>query len=78
MQLRVISPEKVLLQAEAQEVQLDTQGGQLGILDHHAPLVGTLKPGVIRAKVAGNWQEIPAQSGLVEVSHNQVTVLVEI
>jgi F-type H+-transporting ATPase subunit epsilon len=77
MNIRVIGPDKVILQATAEEVIVTTEGGEVGILDRHAPLVGTLKPGKIRVKVEGVWTELQASKGLLEVQSSIVTILVE-
>ena len=77
MQVKVISPEKVLMQGAAEEVEVCTAEGKMGILDRHAPLLGLLKPGLIRVKDEGQWQEIKASKGVVEVRNSVVTVLVE-
>jgi len=77
MLVKIISPDKTLFLAEAQELLLRTDGGELGILDNHAPLIGTLKAGIIRVRQGDVWKEIEGGKGLLEVQKNQVLILLD-
>ncbi|MEM1242769.1 MAG: F0F1 ATP synthase subunit epsilon, partial [Cyanobacteria bacterium P01_H01_bin.26] len=48
--VRVISPDKTIWDAEAEEVVLPSTTGQLGILSGHAPLLTALDIGVLRVR----------------------------
>ena len=77
MKLSILTPEKTLFNADAEELVLDTVEGQIGILDRHAPLLAAIKVGLIRVKVQGVWQEIPCSKGLLEVQNSKVVILLE-
>lgn len=50
--------------------------GEVTILAHHAPLIATLKKGTLRIYDSeGNEILVPIESGILEVAHNSVTVL---
>ena len=58
LNVRVITPDKVVWDASADELILPSSTGQLGILTDHAPLLTALDIGVMRLKVDGNWKII--------------------
>jgi F-type H+-transporting ATPase subunit epsilon len=76
--VRVISPDKTVWDAEADEVVLPSTTGQLGILSGHAPLLTALDTGVLRVRPSKstNWQAIALLGGFAEVEENEVTILV--
>ncbi len=76
--VRVISPDKTVWDAPAEEVILPSTTGQLGILSGHAPLLSALDIGVMRVRAAKNqnWQAIALLGGFAEVEENEVTILV--
>ena len=73
--LRVISPDKIVLDIDAEELILPTSTGQLGILTDHAPLLTALDIGVMRVKTETGWNSIVLLEGFAEVEANKVTVL---
>ncbi|MEH1782395.1 ATP synthase F1 subunit epsilon [Nostoc sp.] len=76
--VRVISPDKTVWDAPAEEVVLPSTTGQLGILTGHAPLLTALDTGVMRVRGAKNqnWEAIALLGGFAEVEENEVTILV--
>ena len=73
--VRVISPDKIVLDVDAEELILPTSTGQLGILTDHAPLLTALDIGVMRVKTETGWNSIVLLEGFAEVEANKVTVL---
>ena len=74
--VRVVSPDKTVWDAEAEEVVLPSTTGQLGILSGHAPLLTALDIGVLRVRANQNWVAIALMGGFAEVEDNEVTILV--
>ncbi|MFM7405470.1 MAG: ATP synthase F1 subunit epsilon [Cuspidothrix sp.] len=76
--VRVISPDKTVWDAEADEVILPSTTGQLGVLSGHAPLLTALDTGVMRVRASKNasWQAIALLGGFAEVDQDEVTILV--
>ena len=77
MQVRVISPERIILETSAEQVIVDTVQGKMGILENHCPLVAVLQPGEIRFQYQGKWQNISSSSGLIQINNNQVMILLD-
>jgi F-type H+-transporting ATPase subunit epsilon len=50
LQVKVITPEKIIWNTESDEVVLPTVTGDLGVLTGHAPLVSVLEAGLLRKK----------------------------
>lgn len=75
LNVRVITPDKVVWDANAEEIILPSSTGQLGILNNHAPLLTALDIGVMRLKVDNNWISIVLMEGFAEVENNKVTIL---
>ena len=71
----VITPDRVVWDAKADEIILPSSTGQLGILSDHAPLLTALDIGVMRLKADGNWLSIVLMEGFAEVENNKVTIL---
>ena len=75
LNIRVITPDRIVWDATAEEIILPSSTGQLGILKDHAPLLTALDIGVMRLKTEGNWTSIILVEGFAEVEKNNVTVL---
>lgn len=76
--VRVVSPDKTVWDAVAEEVVLPSTTGQLGILTGHAPMLTALDTGVMRVRGGKNqdWQAIALMGGFAEVEADEVTILV--
>ena len=75
LNVRVITPDKVVWDATAEELILPSSTGQLGILTDHAPLLTALDIGVMRLKSDAGWTSIVLMEGFAEVEDNKVTIL---
>ena len=74
--VRVISPDKTILDSPAEEVILPSITGQIGILTSHAPLITALDIGVMRFRQEKAWSAIALMGGFAEIENNEVTILV--
>lgn len=75
--VRVITPDRIVWEEEAEEVILPSATGQLGILSGHAPLLTALEIGVMRVRPGKDWKSIALTGGgFAEVENNEVKVLV--
>ena len=75
LQVKVITPEKVIWSDTSDQVVLPAVTGDLGILKDHAPLVTVLDAGVVRKRSADKWVPLIVFGGFAEVENNQVTIL---
>lgn len=76
MNIRVLTPNRVICSTTADEVILPGLTGLVGILDGHAALITALDTGLLRIKLNEKWTPIILCGGLAEVDGNRVTVLV--
>lgn len=76
MNIRVLTPDRIICSTTADEVVLPAVTGQIGVLDGHASLITALDTGLLRIKLDQKWTPIILCGGLAEVDRNQVTVLV--
>jgi len=76
MNIRVLTPNRVICSTTADEVILPGLTGLVGILEGHAALITALDTGLLRIKLNEKWTPIILCGGLAEVDRNRVTVLV--
>nr|YP_010619090.1 ATP synthase CF1 subunit epsilon [Pterosiphonia complanata]WAX03103.1 ATP synthase CF1 subunit epsilon [Pterosiphonia complanata] len=76
LKIRVIAPDKIVWDAEAEEIILPSSTGQLGILTGHIPLLTALDIGVMRVRINKDWKPIILLGGFAEIKNNQITILV--
>jgi F-type H+-transporting ATPase subunit epsilon len=77
LRLEIVTPEKKVVETEADAVTLPTASGEAGILPNHAPLVSALKPGVLAYTNRGATERVAVAGGFVEVSGDRVSVLTD-
>jgi F-type H+-transporting ATPase subunit epsilon len=77
LKLEIVTPEKKVVETEADAVTIPTASGEAGILPHHAPLVSALKPGILEYSGRNTTGRIAIAGGFVEVNHDKVTVLAD-
>jgi len=74
----LVSPERLLLSVEADMVTVPGSEGDFGVLPGHAPLISSLRPGVIEVEGADDWDDrIFVAGGVAEVAADRLTVLAE-
>jgi F-type H+-transporting ATPase subunit epsilon len=74
---RVITPEKVLYDGEADLVVARIADGDIGILVDHAPVVSTVEPREVRITHNDEKYVFATSDGFFKVSENLVQILVE-
>lgn len=73
----LVSPEKLLLSGEVEQVDVPGSEGYFGVLAGHAPMVTSLRPGVLTIKREGGEMKIVILGGFAEVSPSGLTVLAD-
>ena len=76
LNIRVLTPDRVICSTTADEVVLPGLTGQIGVLEGHASLITALDTGLLRIKLDQKWTPIILCGGLAEIDRNRVTVLV--
>jgi F-type H+-transporting ATPase subunit epsilon len=74
----LVSPEKLLFAGEVEQVDVPGAEGDFGVLAAHAPMVTTLRPGILTVHTAGGAQKIVVLGGFAEVSPQGLTVLADV
>ena len=73
--LTVVTRERKILDAEADEVVLPGRDGELGVLPGHTPLLAMLKVGEMRFRQGGTVDRLIISWGFAEVLPDRVIVL---
>jgi F-type H+-transporting ATPase subunit epsilon len=73
----LVSPEKLVFSGDVEQVDVTGAEGDFGVLAGHAPLVTTLRPGILTVIGAGGTQRIVVLGGFAEVSDKGLTVLAD-
>src|SRR5512139_92029 len=73
----LVSPEKLLFSGEVEQVDVPGAEGDFGVLAEHAPMVTTLRPGILTVHGAGGEQKIVVLGGFAEVSDKGLTILAD-
>jgi F-type H+-transporting ATPase subunit epsilon len=74
----LVSPEKLLFSGDVTQVDLPGTEGDMGVLAQHAPLVTTLRPGILVIYDEGGPQRVVVNGGFAEVGPAGLTVLAEL
>ena len=78
LKLTVVTPEKKVLETEADEIQLPGEQGYLGILPGHAALITLLKTGILSYRNGAAAGALAISAGFAEVLNDLVTVLADL
>jgi F-type H+-transporting ATPase subunit epsilon len=73
----LVSPERLLLSGEVEQVDVPGSEGDFGVLAGHAPMVTALRPGILTIKREGGEVKVVILGGFAEVSPNGLTVLAD-
>jgi F-type H+-transporting ATPase subunit epsilon len=78
LHFELVSPQKLVFSGEVDQVDVPGAEGDFGVLAGHAPLVTTLRPGILTVFTGGNAQKIVVLGGFAEVSSEGLTVLADL
>jgi F-type H+-transporting ATPase subunit epsilon len=74
----LVTPERMLLSEEASQVIIPGTEGEFTVLAGHAPVISSLRPGVIAASLAENRSvRLFVKGGFAEVEQNRLVVLAQ-
>lgn len=76
LRLEIVTPERLFLSKEVDEVQIPALNGELGILPGHTPLISQLAvAGILSCRADGVQTRAVIGSGFAEVGPDKVTIL---
>ena len=76
MQFDLVSPGRRVASLEVTSVQIPGADGDMTAMPGHAPLITTLRPGILRVESTGGTQEYVVTGGFAEIGEN-LSVLAE-
>ena len=77
IQFDLVSPERSLASLAATEVQIPGTDGNMDAMAGHAPVITTLRPGVLRAISAEGVKAYVVSGGFAEITGTSISVLAE-
>ena len=77
LQFDLVSPERRLASLAATEVQIPGAEGDMGVMEGHAPVITTLRPGLLRATSAEGVKSYVVSGGFAEITATGISVLAE-
>lgn len=78
IKLEIVTPEKKVLDESVDAVTIPTANGEVGILPNHAPLISTIKPGILTYTIKGTTEKMVVSGGFVEVGTSKISVLADV
>lgn len=75
--LKIITPERLFFEGEAEMVEFNTTEGQIGVYKNHVPTTVIISPGILTITMPGEEKEAALHAGFVEILQDQVTILAE-
>jgi F-type H+-transporting ATPase subunit epsilon len=73
----LVSPERILISADVDEVIVPGMEGQFTVLPGHAPVISTLRPGILDARIEDRRQRVFVRGGFAEVTPERLTILAQ-
>ena len=77
LNLKVITPSKLVIDEEVDEVVAPGDLGEFGVLPGHVPFITTLMPGELTYKINGVGKSMIIDGGIAEVLDDRVNVLTD-
>jgi len=77
LRCEIVSQDRTVYEGDVDIVVLPGTDGEMGILPHHAPLLTTLKFGLIKVRTRGEEQVFTVAGGVAEIQPTIVTVLAD-
>lgn len=78
LQLKIVSPEKVVFQGEVVSVLVPGTLGSFEILNEHAPIISSLEEGKVEYTTLEGKNVMNIRGGFVECKKNEVSLCVEV
>lgn len=74
----LVSPEKLVLAADVRQVKVPGSEGDFGVLANHAPVMTSLRPGVLEMTTrSGNAKNFYVRGGFAEVTPEKLVILAQ-
>ena len=74
--LQVVTAGETVYDGMASYVELPLENGRIGVLANHAPLIGAITGGTVKARSESGEEKITVDIGVVNIVRNEIKVLV--
>lgn len=78
MQLKIITHERIVFDGEADEIVIQAQTGQIGVLKDHIPFTTVLEVGVTKVKQGDKIRYFATMGGVFQFKDNVATILTDV
>lgn len=78
LNLKIVTPEQIVFEGEADQVNVSTTKGELGILPHHANLMAKLLPGELKIRKSGKTNFLAIGDGFLQIEDNALTIMTDL
>ena len=78
LHLKIVTPEKLLLDEEVSQVNAPTEQGEIGILPNHANLMAKLEPGELVIKKGNKEDRLAVGDGFLQITDNNLTIMTDL
>ena len=72
---KLVTPEKIYLEGDAQMVVLPGAEGDLGVLPNHSNIITSLRPGILKVTNSDQTQSLFVEEGFIKFSNNELLVI---
>ena len=72
---KLVTPEKICLEGDAQMVVLPGAEGDLGVLPNHSNIITSQRPGIIKVTNSDQTQSLFVEEGFIKFSNNELLVI---
>jgi F-type H+-transporting ATPase subunit epsilon len=73
----LVTPERLILACAAEQVVVPGAEGDFAVLAGHAPVISTLRPGIIEIMMTDGKQRIFVKKGVAEADPERLTILAQ-
>lgn len=79
IKLKVVTPEKTVVDLEVYQATLPVEGGEVTVLPNHIPYIGAIKSGeiLLRKTAGGEEVSLATSGGFVEFHDNTLVILAD-
>lgn len=78
MLLKIITHERIIFESEADEIVIQAQTGQIGVLKDHIPFTTVLEVGVTKVRQGEKIRYFATMGGVFQFKDNVATILTDV
>ena len=76
--MRIITPDRVFYENQADMVEFNTTEGEIGVLPGHIPMTVIVRPGILYIHETEGEKKAALHAGFAEILPESVTILAEV